>query len=111
MMQNNRNYFIAIGLSVLIVLAWQFLYMNPRIEAQRKADELAKAQQHTTQQAQTGQAQTGQAQTPAAGTGAPINGSLPATGQSTPTVETVDEALAKTPRVIIDTPALTGSIN
>ncbi|KAA0699353.1 membrane protein insertase YidC [Neorhizobium sp. P12A] len=110
-MQNNRNYFIAIGLSVLIVLAWQFLYMNPRIEAQRKADELAKAQQHTTQQAQTGQAQTGQAQTPAAGTGAPVNGSLPATGQSTPTVETVDEALAKTPRVIIDTPALTGSIN
>ncbi|MFP3571240.1 hypothetical protein, partial [Paraburkholderia sp. SIMBA_030] len=52
MMQNNRNYFIAIALSVLIVLGWQFLYMNPRIEAQRKAQEAQKAQQ-TTEQTQT----------------------------------------------------------
>ena len=36
-MENNRNYFIAIALSVLIVLGWQFFYMNPRLEAQRIA--------------------------------------------------------------------------
>ena len=36
-MEKNRNYFVAIALSVLIVIAWQFLYMNPRIEAQRRA--------------------------------------------------------------------------
>ena len=106
-MQNNRNYFIAIGLSVLIVLAWQFLYMNPRIEAQRKADELAKVQQHQTQQAQTGNNQTGDNKA----AGGAVNGSLPATGQSAPTAETVAEALTKTPRVTIDTPALSGSIN
>ncbi|HLP70169.1 MAG TPA: membrane protein insertase YidC, partial [Rhizobium sp.] len=35
-MENKRNYFIAIALSVLIVLAWQFFYMNPKIEAQRQ---------------------------------------------------------------------------
>ncbi len=53
-MENNRNYFIAIALSVLIVLGWQFLYMNPRIEAQRKAQEAQKAQQQTEQVQQPG---------------------------------------------------------
>jgi len=44
-MEKNRNYFIAIALSVVIVLAWQFLYMNPRIEQQRRAEEARQAQQ------------------------------------------------------------------
>jgi YidC/Oxa1 family membrane protein insertase len=100
MMQNNRNYFIAIALSVLIVLGWQFLYMNPRIEAQRKAELAQKAQQHTEQ-----------TQTPAAGgaTTAQTNGTAP-TGQA-PATTTLADALAKNPRVAIDTPALSGSIN
>ncbi len=99
-MQNNRNYFIAIALSVLIVLGWQFLYMNPRIEAQRKAELAQKAQQHTEQ-----------TQTPAAGgaTTAQTNGTAP-TGQA-PATTTLADALAKNPRVAIDTPALSGSIN
>ncbi len=44
-MEKNRNYFIAIALSVVIVLAWQFLYMNPRLEAQRRAEEARLASQ------------------------------------------------------------------
>ena len=32
-MQNNRNFFITIALSVLILTLWQVFYMNPRIEA------------------------------------------------------------------------------
>ncbi|MDM9647235.1 membrane protein insertase YidC [Rhizobium sp. S163] len=100
-MQNNRNYFIAIALSVLIVLGWQFLYMNPRIEAQRKA-ELAQKAQQTTQQTQTPAANG------AAG-GAQTNGAAP-TGQA-PATTSLADALAKNPRVIIDTAALSGSIN
>ncbi|NLR98808.1 membrane protein insertase YidC [Rhizobium sp. P38BS-XIX] len=104
-MQNNRNYFIAIALSVLIVLAWQFFYMNPRLEAQRKAEQAAKLQQQT-QQAQT-------TQPAAAGAGAAVNGSLPAGGQNAAATLTRDQSVAKTSsaRVIIDTPALSGSIN
>ncbi|RDJ15914.1 membrane protein insertase YidC [Rhizobium grahamii] len=99
-MQNNRNYFIAIALSVLIVLGWQFLYMNPRIEAQRKAELAQKAQQKTEQ-----------VQTPAAGgTGtAQTSGAAPS-GQAAATTSLAD-ALAKNPRVTIDTAALAGSIN
>ena len=40
-MENNRNLFITIALSVLILTLWQVFYMNPRIEAERKAAEIA----------------------------------------------------------------------
>ena len=48
-MQNNRNYFIAIALSVLIVLGWQYFIMSPRIEAQRVAEEARRVQQEQLQ--------------------------------------------------------------
>ncbi|MGL3608368.1 membrane protein insertase YidC [Rhizobium sp. G187] len=95
-MQNNRNYFIAIGLSVLIVLAWQFFYMNPRIEAERRAQEAQVAQQ----QAQTEQ----QAATSPAAT---VEGTLPA-GAAAPNAEA---AAPSAPRVAIETQDLVGSIN
>lgn len=97
-MQNNRNYFIAIALSVVIVLAWQFFYMNPRIEAQRKAQEIQIAQQ----QAQTEQQTTAPAAT--------ADGTLPATGAANPAASR-EAAVAKTARVAIETQDLIGSIN
>ncbi|MCM2472639.1 membrane protein insertase YidC [Rhizobium sp. CG5] len=101
-MQNNRNYFIAIAMSVLVVIAWQFLYMNPRIEKQRLAE-----QARLEQEARTAPA-TNNAATPApAGT---VNGALPGSTQANATANR-DEAIAKTARVAIDTKALSGSIN
>ncbi|WP_137129839.1 membrane protein insertase YidC [Rhizobium sp. FY34] len=100
-MEKNRNYFIAIGLSVLIVLAWQFLYMNPRIEAQRVAEEARRVQQ---EQLQAANPQT--SPTP----GVAVNGSLPGSTQAAAGA-TREQALARSPRVIIDTPAVSGSIN
>ncbi len=96
-MEKNRNYFIAIGLSVVIVLAWQFLYMNPRMEAQQRA---AEAQQALQQQ------QAAQEPTP----GNVTMGNLPGAGQAQATA-TREQALAKSERVEIDTPAVAGSIN
>lgn len=98
-MEKNRNYFIAIGLSVLIVLAWQFLYMGPRMEAQQRADEARQAQQ----QAQ----QTFTPESPGAATS---TGNMPGAIQAEATA-TREESLAKSQRVVIDTPALSGSIN
>ncbi|MDS7596053.1 membrane protein insertase YidC [Agrobacterium tumefaciens] len=100
-MEKNRNYFIAIALSVVIVLAWQFLYMNPRIEEQRRAEEARQAQQQTTQQ---------QAGTPAAQGGA-VQGSLPGSAAQPAATATREESLAKNQRVAIDTNAIQGSIN
>lgn len=105
-MEKNRNYFIAIGLSVVIVLAWQFLYMNPRIEQQRRAEEARQAQQAAQQTTQTTTPSTG------TGTGAAApSGALPgANGQQAATASR-EEALAKSQRVEIDTNAIAGSIN
>lgn len=97
-MQNNRNYFIAIALSVVIVLAWQFFYMNPRIEAQRQAQEA----QIVQQEAQVEQSTTAPAAT--------VDGNLPASGAANPAASR-DAAVATTARVAIETQDLIGSIN
>ncbi len=102
-MENNRNYFVAIALSVLILVGWQFLYMGPKMEAQRQA-EIALQKQQADAAARTPAASGNAAAT--VGPDAAIPGANPAavsTGR--------DETLATTPRVTIDTPALSGSIN
>jgi membrane protein insertase, YidC/Oxa1 family, N-terminal domain len=102
-MEKNRNYFIAIALSVLIVLAWQFLYMNPRMEAQQRAEEARQALQGDA-------SQTSSPESPGAqSTGGGNLPGGPASGQAA--VVTRDQALAKSQRVQIETPALVGSIN
>lgn len=99
-MEKNRNYFVAIGLSVLILVAWQFLYVNPKIEKERIAAEALQAQQAQQAQSQPGTT----AQQPATGQALP-GGTVPGTGENR------DQALAKSARVAIDTPAVSGSIN
>ncbi|WP_200893644.1 MULTISPECIES: membrane protein insertase YidC [Rhizobium] len=101
MMEKNRNYFIAIALSVVIVLAWQFLYMNPRIDQQRRAEEARQAQQQTTQQQQA----------PGAAPGVTVDGAPPASSTQAAATATREEAIAKSQRVAIDTNAIAGSIN
>ncbi|MFN7025698.1 MAG: membrane protein insertase YidC [Pseudorhizobium sp.] len=99
MMEKNRNYFIAIALSVVIVIAWQFLYMGPRMEAQQRALEAQQALQGEAPQPVTPESP-----------GVAVNGTLPGMVQAQPTA-TREQALATAPRVPIDTPALAGSIN
>nr|CAD6426565.1 membrane protein insertase YidC [Rhizobium sp. Q54] len=98
-MEKNRNYFIAIALSVVIVLAWQFLYMNPRMEAQQRALEAQQALQGEAAQPVTPESP-----------GATVSGNLPGGNQAQAT-QNREQAVAASPRVAIDTPALSGSIN
>ncbi len=96
-MENNRNYFVAIALSVLILIAWQFLYVNPKIEKERVAAEQTQTQANPAAGDQTPAGQTATGQTPA--------GAVPGSNESR------EQAIAKSARVTIDTPALSGSIN
>ncbi|MFB9949965.1 membrane protein insertase YidC [Rhizobium puerariae] len=100
-MEKNRNYFIAIALSVVIVLAWQFLYMNPRMEAQQRAEEARRALQGQTAQT-TSPENPGAQSTP--------TGNLPGANPAQTTV-TREQALARSQRIQIETPAVIGSIN
>ena len=46
-MDNNRNYIVAIALSVLVLIAWQYFYVSPRV-AREHAAQQAKQTQTTT---------------------------------------------------------------
>jgi YidC/Oxa1 family membrane protein insertase len=106
-MENNRNFFITIALSVLILTLWQVFYMNPKIEGEREAarvqQERLAAEQQTPQAPQT-PAQVGDA--PSAPAGA-----VPGAPAGMASAESRDAAVAASQRVKIDTPSLIGSIN
>ena len=110
-MENNRNFFITIALSILILTVWQVFYMNPRIERDR---EVARIEQERLAQEDTAQTPGGEA---AAIPGAPAGnvpgapaGNVPAGAPGTAAADR-DSALAAVGRVRIDTRSLTGSIN
>ncbi|WP_112662843.1 membrane protein insertase YidC [Microvirga flavescens] len=100
MRQDNKNLIIAIAMSVLILLGWQYFYATPQAEKQRQA-QLAQQQQQQSQSAQPGQ--------PATQSAAPA-GSAP-NAAAAPVAESREAALARSPRVKISTPAISGSIS
>jgi membrane protein insertase, YidC/Oxa1 family, N-terminal domain len=102
-MENNRNYFVAIALSVLVLIAWQFLYLNPKIEKERAAAQSEQIQ--AAQQNQAAGTSPGAATTAAGGT------ALPGTAPAAPTAASREETIATGGRVTVDTPSLKGSIN
>ena len=105
-MENNRNFFITIALSVLILALWQYFYVLPRSEQQR---ETARIEQQRVEE----QKKAAEGASPAApGTPVPQQGAIPnAPGTDGTTPASREQALAATTRVKIDTPSLSGSIN
>jgi YidC/Oxa1 family membrane protein insertase len=102
-MENNRNFFITIALSILILTVWQVFYMNPRIEQER---EVMRIEQERAAQEDTATTPGGES---AAIPGAPA-GNVPGGALGTGVLDR-DGALAAGGRIRIDTPSLTGSIN
>ncbi|MFY8114222.1 MAG: membrane protein insertase YidC, partial [Rhabdaerophilum sp.] len=97
--EDNRNLLLAIVLSVGVMVGWNYFYGAPKIDQQRQA-----AQQ--TQAAQTPAAQAPGSTVLPPGTPA----ATPAAGASVSALVTREAALAKSPRVRIETPSLTGSV-
>ncbi len=109
-MENNRNFFITIALSVLILTLWQVFYMNPRIESEREAariqQERVEAEKKAAEPANPVNPGSAGADTPA-----PPAGSVPGDAGGVASAATRDAAIAASPRIKIDTPSLAGSIN
>jgi YidC/Oxa1 family membrane protein insertase len=106
MMGENREFLLAIALSIVVLLAWQVFVGMPQMEQaekQRAAEEAAR-QTVTSQQAP---APAGQAPgvAPAPGLQPALPGAVATAGMDRAA------AIAATPRVAIDTPSLRGSIN
>ncbi|MFC4624376.1 membrane protein insertase YidC [Daeguia caeni] len=106
-MENNRKFFLAIALSILILTLWQVFYLGPKTQAQQEQarieEQLRQTQQANAQTAganDTPQMPASSGTIPGQSEGGAIAGSL-----------TREAATAQTPRVEIDTPSLRGSIN
>jgi len=119
--ENNRNTILAIALSLIIIIAWQFFIAGPRIEQERLKQEAQQAEQQPQQQAQPPVQTPGAPSVPGApapavppaGLPAPDVRSLP-TPPGTPAAPQAElargAALAESARVRIETPAIGGSI-
>src|SRR3982751_6295151 len=105
-MTDNRNTILAVILSGLVLIAWQYFYNMPQMEKQRAAE---RAQSELVKPAP--QAGNATAPTTAPQPGAAPN--VPGAGQpaaATPIVSR-ETAIAATPRIKIDTPRVSGSIS
>lgn len=108
---DNRNYFIAIALSVLVLVAWQFLYVNPKLEAERARLAAIEAQQPTNSADPAAGASSGDL--PAASRNIAPDGALPGDGVASQTDATAtgESTVDQSARITIDTPSLIGSLN
>jgi YidC/Oxa1 family membrane protein insertase len=109
MISDQKNMFLAIGLSLLVILGWQYFIGGPQLERQR---EEAKLRQQQTQQQQAQQAAPGTIPqpgvTPQPRAAAPAVPGQPMLPGQTYTREAV---LAASPRVAIETPTIQGSVS
>ncbi|MCC6470534.1 MAG: membrane protein insertase YidC, partial [Alphaproteobacteria bacterium] len=96
---DQKNLFVAIALSIAIVLGFHYLYDRPRVQQQQ-------------QQQQQQQAQTTPAAPTAPGANAPAPGAVPGTAPaaSPAAARDRDQVIGETKRVKIDSPRLLGSI-
>ncbi|WP_417687976.1 membrane protein insertase YidC [Roseibium sp.] len=103
MFSENRNTILAIVLSLIVLLGWQYFIAQPQMERQQAA---LQAQQEAERQAAEA---AGNPVTPAPNA-TPGQISSPQAGAAVATV-TREQALERNERVVIDTPRLSGSIN
>ncbi|MBX3570531.1 MAG: membrane protein insertase YidC [Rhizobiaceae bacterium] len=101
-MQNNRNFFLTIALSVLILTLWQVFYMNPRVESQREAARIEAERQEAEKKTDPN------APANPDGTAPSVPGVAGSGGASEAGRE---QAVAASQRIAIETPSLTGSVN
>ena len=109
MQGEQKNFIIAIVLSLLIIIGWQIFYVGPQVEKQKK---LQQAAQEQTASPSTSKSADVTAPTPAATDG--TGGQAQAPGVAAPApggMQPRQAVLQKDPRVRIDTPSLIGSIN
>ena len=101
--EDTRNLFLAIALSVLVMAAWQYFYAGPLLQREHQAQMQANnGVPKSPAQSASEPASPTQAN-PVVPGGAAAPGAVPA--------ETVSQALDASPRVVIDTPSLGGSID
>src|ERR1700729_3168429 len=108
-MSDHKNTILAIVLSLLVVVGWQYFVGYPQMERQRQQAALKQQEQS---QVQPGAGTDQQQATPGSAPGAaPEAPGVPNAASSQAQVATREAVLKSTPRIAIDTPRLGGSID
>ncbi len=102
MSEDNRNLYLAIGLSILVILGWNYFYAAPQMQQQRQT-------QAQMQQPNTAPQPGSPTALPAASPNAPPQGGV--TNEGPGATETREAAIKADPRVSLDSRALFGSID
>ena len=114
-MADNRNMFLAIGLSLAIIILWQFFFIEPQMEERREAERQAQiraeqSQQQSAQQEAPGAPVASDSGVPSA---PPVANQAAQTGvpQAVPGTATAEQARTDVPRVPIETESVKGSLS
>ena len=106
-MLDNRNTILAVILSGLVLIGWQYFYNIPQMERQRAQQQIQSQLANPTPQPGAAPANS-----PPATTNPPAPGAAPASQQpAAATIVSRDAAIAAAPRIKIDTPRVSGSIS
>src|ERR1700733_12245381 len=103
-MTDNRKTILAVILSGIVLLGWQYFFNIPQMEKQRAQSQIQAELAKQTPQGDSATPQGGAAPTPSANSPA-------MTQPASTTVVDRDTAIASTPRVKIETPRVSGSIS
>ena len=103
-MQDNKNLFLAIALSMAVLIGWNVFFGMPTLDQQRKD---AATAPHSAQQS----AQPGQPGQPVAGASTATPPAAVPVADPTRSAPTRAAAIAATQRITIDTPRVRGSIS
>ncbi len=113
-MIENRNTILAVILSGLVLIAWQYFYNIPTMEKQRAAQQIEQAQKQAANPATTTPGANQPAGTtpaaPGQPAGTPSQAAIPGGPSTNAPVQSRAAAIAAGPRVKIDTPSISGSI-
>src|SRR6516225_7866688 len=104
-MGDHKNTILAIVLSLIVVVGWQYFVGYPQMEKQREQAQL-KQQEQQAQVQKPGAAQP--AATPQGGP-PPVAGAAAPAAQ--PTTASRDAVIKASPRIAVETPTLHGSID
>ncbi|WP_439271731.1 membrane protein insertase YidC [Pseudochrobactrum sp. HB0163] len=108
-MEKNRNFFLTIALSILILTLWQVFYLGPKTEAQREQARI-EALNNQAKPAANGSPSSG---VPQANISQNASQGIPGQATDAPAAQplTREVALTQSKRISIDTPHVRGSIN
>jgi YidC/Oxa1 family membrane protein insertase len=113
-MTDQKNTIIAILLSAVLLIGWQYFFGIPQMEKQKQAAELQRQQQAQTQTQSPAATPSSPGTVPGAPATAPQAGSqapsAPGSAPQAPGGATREAIINARPKILIDTPKLAGSI-